>query len=281
MLATRILTALVGIPLFIAVLVVPGGGLFAFAGSVLAGIGISELVRAYRHHDSQRVVPNFLLLAWGSSLPFLVWRFPEMRLEYTLLPVLGAAFLWELGKAWRWGRAPALSNIGYGLFCAFYVGWLMSFLVRLRADGGQVTFGSWQTEQGILWVLWLMAMLWSGDSVAYFVGKLIGRRKIAPSISPAKTVEGSVANLVLCAAVGYWFGGWLGVPSWVSLTAGLGVGIMGQLGDLFESLLKRSLGIKDFGGILPGHGGVLDRFDSLLFSAPWMWGVLTLAGYLR
>ncbi len=279
MLATRILTALVGIPLFIAVLLVPGGGLFAFAGSVLAGVGISELVRAYRHYDSQRIVPNFLLLVWGASLPLLAWLFPEWQLEYTLLPVLGVAFLWELGKAWRRGLAPVLANIGYGLFCALYVGWLMSFLVRLRVAEGQGTLGNWQTEQGILWVLWLMAMLWSGDTIAYFIGKSIGKRKIAPSISPAKTVEGFLANLILCVVVGYWLGGWLGLAGWVSLSAGLGVGILGQLGDLFESLLKRTLGIKDFGGILPGHGGVLDRFDSLLFSAPWVWGILTLAGY--
>ncbi len=280
MLRTRVLTALVGIPLFLAVLIVPGGGLFAVAGSLLAGVGIVELVRAYHQHESPRIRANPLLLAWGACLPLIVWRFPELRLEQTLLPVFGLALLWELARAWRRGIAPALANLGYGLFGALYVGWLLSFLVRLRMNTEPTLVGSWQTEQGVLWVLWLMATLWSGDTGAYFVGKSIGRRKIAPSISPAKTIEGFWADLILCVAVAYGVGRWLGFEGWVALLGGLGVGIFGQLGDLFESLLKRTIGIKDFGGILPGHGGVLDRFDSLLFSAPWVWSVLSWAGYI-
>ncbi|MFN3690931.1 MAG: phosphatidate cytidylyltransferase, partial [Fimbriimonadales bacterium] len=125
---------------------------------------------------------------------------------------------------------------------------------------------------------WLFAMLWVGDSAAYFAGKLIGRRKIAPLISPAKTLEGSLVNLILCVVVGWQGGVWLGLPVGWAVAAGVGVGILGQLGDLFESAMKRSIGIKDFGGILPGHGGVLDRFDSYLFSAPWIWWVVQMAG---
>jgi CDP-diglyceride synthetase len=142
-----------------------------------------------------------------------------------------------------------------------------------RADYTPAPLWGWQVERGALWVLWLLAMLWLGDSGAYFVGRAIGRRKLAPTLSPTKTVEGSLANLALCVLVGWQGGVALGLPLGWAIAGGLGVGVLGQLGDLFESALKRAVGVKDFGGILPGHGGVLDRFDSFLFSAPWVWWV--------
>lgn len=275
MLRTRVLTALVGIPLFLAVLWVPGGWVFAGACSLLVGLGLSEFTRVYRQSGGHRYPLNPILLLWGTSLPLLRRAFPERDLEMSLLPALGVSFIWELGRAWRRGVVPIVPNLGYGLFGALYIGWLMSFVVRLRADLTPATIAGVQLEQGVLWVVWLMAMLWAGDSGAYFVGKFIGKRKIAPSISPAKTIEGSLANLILCAVVGYGVGQVIGVSNAISLFTGIGVGILGQLGDLFESALKRAVGVKDFGGVLPGHGGVLDRFDSLLFSAPFVWGMVS------
>ena len=160
-----------------------------------------------------------------------------------------------------------------------YIGGLFSFGVLLRGDDAPAVLWGWQVERGALWVLWLLAMLWLGDSGAYFVGRAIGRRKLAPTLSPAKTVEGAVANLALCLLVGWQGGVALGLPLGWAIAGGLGVGILGQLGDLFESALKRAVGVKDFGGILPGHGGVLDRFDSFLFSAPWVWWIVQNAAY--
>jgi len=92
-------------------------------------------------------------------------------------------------------------------------------------------------------------------------------------------VEGALANLALCLLVGWQGGVALGLPLGWAIAGGLGVGVLGQLGDLFESALKRAVGVKDFGGILPGHGGVLDRFDSFLFSAPWVWWIVQNAVY--
>lgn len=274
MLRTRVLTAVVGIPLFLVALWAPGGWLFAGVCSLLAGVGILEFRSVYSEREGHRYHLNPVLLVWGASLPLLTRLFPDMALHESLLPVLGASFLWELARAWRQGVAPIVPNLSYALFGALYIGWLMSFAVRLRNDFTPQTMYELPIEQGVLWVVWLMAMLWTGDSGAYFVGKLIGKRKIAPSISPAKTVEGSVANLILCALVGYGVGLAVGVSAPVAIATGLGVGVLGQLGDLFESALKRAVGVKDFGGILPGHGGVLDRFDSLLFSAPFVWWVV-------
>ncbi|MCS7209021.1 MAG: phosphatidate cytidylyltransferase [Fimbriimonadales bacterium] len=279
MLRARLLTALVGIPLMLTAIFAPGGGLFAFALSLLAAIGMLEYQRAYAQADwFPKPCPNPLLLIGGAGLPFLLWMFPELNLVLFLLPALALAMLYELGVAWRTGRQAAAPNIGYGIFGMLYIGWLFSFGTLLRNDSAPILLWGQQVERGTLWTLWLFAMLWSGDSAAYFVGKAIGKHRIARTISPTKTIEGFVANLAFCALIGWQGGIWLGLSSGWAIAAGVGVGILGQLGDLFESALKRSVGVKDFGGVLPGHGGVLDRFDSFLFSAPWLWWVVQAAG---
>lgn len=118
--------------------------------------------------------------------------------------------------------------------------------------------------------LLLLAMipLWVGDSLAYFVGRAIGRHPLAPSISPKKTWEGAIANLLGCAAAAWGLGTWIGVPTPAWLAVGLTTGFLGQAGDLLESAVKRQQDIKDSGELLPGHGGLLDRLDSLLLSLP-------------
>ncbi|MFN7018755.1 MAG: phosphatidate cytidylyltransferase [Fimbriimonadales bacterium] len=279
MLRTRVLTATVGIPLMLVAIFAPGGGAFALTLSILALVGTLEYRRAYSRADwFPRPRPNPVLLFAGAGMPFLFWAFPNLTLFAYLLLAFATAMLMELVAAWRGKSISVVPNIGYGIFGMLYIGWLFSFGVQLRSDTTPATLGGWQTERGALWMLWLFAMLWLGDSGAFFVGKSIGRRKIASLISPAKTLEGSIANLILCVLVGWQGGVWLGLPVGWGITAGVGVGILGQLGDLFESALKRSIGVKDFGGVLPGHGGVLDRFDSFLFSAPWLWWVVQMAG---
>lgn len=272
MLRLRVLTALIGIPLMLVAIFAPGGGLFGLSLSLLALIGSVEFAWTYRAASLQPPVqPNPVLLLAGACLPFMTWWLPDVALARILLPVFLGALLYELGRAWLGRIASVAHNIGYGTFGMLYIGWLFSFGVRLREDYALTTLGAWQVERGALVVLWLFAMLWMGDTAAYFVGKFVGRRKIATLISPAKTIEGFVANLILCVLIGSVGGTMLGyTPTWATV-AGLGVGVLGQLGDLFESALKRAVGVKDFGRILPGHGGVLDRFDSFLFSAPWLW----------
>lgn len=110
--------------------------------------------------------------------------------------------------------------------------------------------------------------IWLGDTLAYLVGKRFGRHLLAPSLSPKKTWEGAMANLAGC-LIGAAFIGWLtSVPIPVALGCGLIAGTLGQVGDLFESALKRQAGVKDTGGLLPGHGGVMDRLDSVYMSVP-------------
>jgi phosphatidate cytidylyltransferase len=140
---------------------------------------------------------------------------------------------------------------------ALYVGGLMQYYLPLRRlpDGG-------------LWVVSLLVLSWVCDSCAYFVGRAFGRRRLAPRISPSKSVEGAAAGLVGAAVVGAIIG--LVLDRGVALMAGYGlaIGVATVIGDLAESGLKRQTGVKDSGVLIPGHGGILDRMDSLLFCAP-------------
>jgi len=130
-------------------------------------------------------------------------------------------------------------------------------------------------EGGQLWILTLLAAIWAGDTLAYFTGKKFGKKKLAPDISPGKTVEGAVGGLaggILGAFLVYFI--FPSLPSGQVLAVGTVAGVFGIIGDLFESSLKRQGGIKDSGKIIPGHGGVLDRFDSLIFAAPAVYYLL-------
>jgi phosphatidate cytidylyltransferase len=122
-------------------------------------------------------------------------------------------------------------------------------------------------------LLFLFGILWLGDTAAMGVGKALGRRKLAPTVSPNKTVEGFfggiAGGLVIGLIMYFWKFAGLGIVHVLVVAAGCSV--FGQLGDLVESMWKRSIGIKDSSAIIPGHGGVLDRFDSLLFAAPFMY----------
>ncbi|OGP15385.1 MAG: hypothetical protein A3I75_01235 [Deltaproteobacteria bacterium RIFCSPLOWO2_02_FULL_50_16] len=147
-------------------------------------------------------------------------------------------------------------------FGALYVGGLLSYVAFLR-----------ELPDGIFWVFLLLAMTWLNDTFAYFAGHWWGRRRLAPKISPGKTIEGFIGGF-LGSAVGFVvFDSIFQNPcSWqqgVVLT--FMVGIFGPMGDLAESLIKRSSGVKDSGSMIPGHGGMLDRIDAILFTAPVMY----------
>ncbi|MFQ5898609.1 MAG: phosphatidate cytidylyltransferase [Candidatus Methylomirabilia bacterium] len=158
-----------------------------------------------------------------------------------------------------WSREPSWAPPAATLLGVLYVNWLLGHAVWLR-----------QLPHGVEWIFLLVWVTWVGESGAYFVGSALGRHKLAPLMSPAKTVEGAVAQLVLsptAALVGRW---WFFPESTLldAVSLGLLLGIAGQLGDLAESFLKRSCRTKDTGALIPGHGGLLDRVDSLLFNAP-------------
>ncbi|HUJ79464.1 MAG TPA: phosphatidate cytidylyltransferase [Nitrospiria bacterium] len=155
--------------------------------------------------------------------------------------------------------ATALPAWSFWLFGALYLGLMLGHVVLLRS-----------LERGADAVLCVLTVTWMIDSAAYFGGRRFGRRQLAPVISPKKTVEGAVAGLaggiVTALVVRAWWTPMLNVTE--SLVAGLLLGCAGQLGDLAESMFKRRAGVKDSAGWIPGHGGLLDKVDSLVFTAP-------------
>src|SRR5207302_6871144 len=153
-------------------------------------------------------------------------------------------------------------RIGMAVLGVVYPGLLLSALVPLRG-----------LDRGEWWIILALTVTWLNDTGAYFAGRAFGRRKLYPRISPSKTWEGaagglaaSVVGALLVKALG-----WLPqLPWWGSVIVGAGAAVLGPVGDLSESMLKRAYGAKDSSGLLPGHGGVLDRVDALLFTAPFV-----------
>jgi phosphatidate cytidylyltransferase len=143
----------------------------------------------------------------------------------------------------------------------FFIGFLLSHvsLIRMRADGTR-------------WVLFLIVTVWTGDISAFLSGTLLGRHKLYPRISPKKTYEGLaggiVGSIIVAVAFSLLFIPQLEIGFCIFLAIALGV--LGQVGDFTESMLKRSAQVKDSGSLIPGHGGMLDRLDSFLFSAPFL-----------
>ena len=172
--------------------------------------------------------------------------------------VFGAA---AIGIASRKPLADVLPGISVSAGGLLMIALPFSYLVRMDS----------RPRVGPVLVLFTLALVWAGDSLAYFVGKSIGRVKMAPALSPKKTWEGAAGNLLGSLIAGAVFAWWQGsaLAPWL-VTAAL-ANVAGQVGDLVESAYKRGAGAKDSGSLLPGHGGMLDRIDSLILAAPVVW----------
>lgn len=155
---------------------------------------------------------------------------------------------------------------GLSVFALVYTAFPPAYMILLRGlpDG-----------EGLYYFFLLTAAIWANDTAAYFFGSAYGRHRLAPSISPQKTYEGAAAGLCGSLLAGTALAAAFGKNPWTSLLLSALIGLCGQAGDLFESMLKRDLGVKDSGQFLPGHGGVLDRFDSLFFAAPVLYYLVT------
>jgi len=177
--------------------------------------------------------------------------------------------------------APAASATGtvYGVL---YCGATLAFVPLLRAmdAGGSAPWA------GTAVVIFPLVVTWVGDSCAYFGGRAWGRRPLAPKVSPKKTIEGGLSGLAGAVASAAAYAAWAfpaagvdHIPILAAAVAGLILGPLGQVGDLAESVLKREAGVKDSGTLLPGHGGIMDRFDAVLFTVPAWYGLLMLWGW--
>jgi phosphatidate cytidylyltransferase len=276
MTGVRVITALILAPAVLAV--VWWAPLWLFAGTValVAALALFEFFALGAQAGMRGYWPWTLLcalllalaqaaqsriqsVALPGSLSFV--RSPEyawISVEHVLL-----LFAVGMGLAATVNRRPVGETLGaVGLSSAglLLVALPVSCMIRVQAE-----------EHGRIWTMFLLWLVWAGDSAAYFVGRAFGRLKMAPEISPKKTWEGAAGNLAGSLLVAAVFARWLDVPGWQLLLAAVLANGAGQAGDLLESAYKRSAGVKDSGAILPGHGGVLDRIDALIFAAPVVW----------
>ncbi len=185
---------------------------------------------------------------------------------------LGAGLVLIFGGALAAGPGTGnLQKLAGGLFLLLFPVWSLAHLgFFLRSDAGRRS------------LLFLLLCVWVCDSAAFYVGSTLGRRKLAPRISPNKTVEGGLGGLMGALATGLVLKAFAFVP-WTfpfTVVASLGIAVVAMTGDLAESLIKRNAGVKDSGSLIPGHGGILDRVDALLFSVPLFYYLLAFAGGL-
>jgi phosphatidate cytidylyltransferase len=261
-LVRRLLSTLILLPLFVW-MVVEGPVWMFGATMVLAGaLGQWEFTGIFDRAGVRTF--RLLGLAGGSAVTASFALPVSERVTFTavLLILLVAGLLRRDG-----GRA-AWEPVAVTLLGIAYVNWLLGYTFWLR-----------DLDAGRDWILLLVSVTWVGETAAYLVGSTLGRHKLAPIISPRKTVEGAVAQLVVSvlAALGAraWFFPALTGES--AIVVGLLLGVAGQAGDLVESAIKRSVGTKDTGRLIPGHGGMLDRIDSLLVNTPVLFYYATYA----
>lgn len=296
---TRIISALVGAPLLLAAVLLRGGPApfdgWPFALLVLAMllVGLHEYFAGCRRLgcDPQDAFGYAAgILFFFLSTPLAPTGFPlALHLTLTLLVVLSLVL--ELLKP----HPEPVKNVAPTWLGVLFVGWLFPFALRLRLLTHNDLAGlhwqlppPWMTpllridwldlREGALLLFFTVVLTTALDSGAYFAGKTLGRHKLAPVVSPGKTWEGAVGGFLAALLLGAAFAQAVQLPLPFALTAGAVVGVLGQLADLSKSAIKREIGIKDFGRLIPGHGGVLDRFDSLLYAAP---AVYWLAMYWR
>ncbi|MCW4453314.1 phosphatidate cytidylyltransferase [Flavobacterium sp. MXW15] len=259
---TRVIAALIMAPAAIcAILLLPTQWLAALAALVFL-TGLWEWLKL----SDVEGLPRTILLALNLVLMvLLVWASAGTLVLFQLTTLIGVA-AWLLGLLWlrffNFGASPGsparVLKLAAGTL-AIVPAWAALVLIHAGGDNGH------------RWLLAALAIVWAADSGAYFAGRSFGKHKLAPRISPNKTIEGLLGGLLAGLLAALLFGGYAGVDGahvgWLLLVAAVAV-LASVLGDLFESLLKRHAGAKDSGNVIPGHGGVLDRIDGVLAALP-------------
>lgn len=284
-LARRVAFAVVAIPLAILVVWV-GGWPLALLVATIAVLGTGEVFDLARSHAIEALRPLGLVVA--ALIPLVCYlqlvntTVADLLADWSafLLPALVVVLL-TIVLALRPATARPLGAIAVTMFGVAYAGALPAFLVLIR-------HGAWPIRSwgGTALVFFPLVVVWVCDTAAMFGGRLVGGAKLAPTISPGKTRSGGIAGLIGGVLVAPLFALWvfprvgIELSLATSCTMALGFAVVGQVGDLAESLLKREAGVKDSSSLIPGHGGVLDRFDSLYFVIPVAAACYRLAGLL-
>lgn len=274
-LAKRVLVALVAAPLAIGMVYVGGLPLALFL-AVASGAGAWELYRIARAGGGDPL--DALGIPVAAAIPIVV-HLDRLQLLRSPAALGGVVFVALLGVViWARGvEGRPLESVAVTVFGALYTGGMLSFGYALRHHRFVV-----EPAAGAALVAFPVVLTWASDIGAYFIGRAFGRSKLLPSVSPGKTRAGAVGGLVITMIVAVAYNLYVLRPTaqmaltpWTAIVFGLLVSVAAQVGDLAESLLKRAGGVKDSSHLLPGHGGVLDRLDSLFFVLPVAYLVLS------
>lgn len=247
--------------------IVEGPVLFQVVFLVVSLFSLNEFYRLVTQKDE--VEPNRVLGMSCGLFLYVVVSFDAILLEplrwqQLIYPLFGSIFFAEL---YRKKKKP-FHNIAFTLVGVLYTVLPFGLLSEIA---------SFRNEYNPGLLLGYFILIWSSDTFAYLVGRKLGKNRLFERISPKKSWEGSIggalASLIMAWLLNLWFPD---IELWIWMMMAIIIVITGTLGDLTESLLKRSLNVKDSGNILPGHGGLLDRFDAILLSAPFVWGLLSL-----
>ena len=256
----RFIAAVIALSIVLPTIVYGGPIGFFVLGLVIVLIGSGELWNMFSKNNS---FPSFLrwVLTAVYGLTFIALFYYSTMITPILIGGLFLLFMTglftvpdnDLGMKWT----------AYSTFGLMYLPFLLSTFVQVRAV----------EKTGLLWLFLTLVLTWSADSGAYFAGRAFGKHKLFERVSPKKTIEGVVGGVFLSTIVAYFFcATWLPeVPVFSSILIGVVWALLSVVGDLVESMMKRAFGVKDSGNIMPGHGGVIDRLDSLLFTFPATW----------
>jgi phosphatidate cytidylyltransferase len=256
MLKHRVITAVVGVPLVI--LAIEFGDPWPWFTLLIAAVALAGTYEFYRMAGFERREPLVYLGLLGALALVLSPHYRNLEFLRTVISAMMLISLICLLR--RPSKETAFRNWAWAMAGAFYVGWMLSYWLNLRG-----------LEDGRNWVYLAMFTTFANDTGAFFIGRAWGKRKLSPAISAAKTWEGAIGGLISAILAAVVIAMVLNHISpfdfkyWQIILLGFLVGVFAQLGDLVESLLKRNTGVKESGNLLPGHGGILDRFDSLIF----------------
>ncbi len=286
----RIATAVVLIPLVLLLVLKAPAYLLVLVSAAVALLAIAEFLKLTTHYTVQPLSS----LTYAYVILFFIFviiatsnRTPLVETTAAIYGITLAAALAPFIFLTAAMRRPEMST-GYpaaaaSVFAFAYIAVPMALLVEIRRQ-----------PAGAIWVIYTLLAVWAGDIFAYFIGKSLGRHRMSPNVSPKKTWEGAIASILASVIVGVlWFQHAPGISAallriglidrrdgifgleqpqlWPIIMLSAAVNIAAQLGDLVESLIKRGAGVKDSGSILPGHGGMLDRIDAMLFAVPVVW----------
>ena len=286
----RIATAVVLIPIVLLLVLRAPLYVLSIVAAAVALLAIAEFLKLVTHYSVEPmtlstyifVVLFFIFVTFASSARTPLVETTAMLYGIVVTAAL-ASFVFMTEAMRRTNLKTAYPTAAASTFAFGYIAIPMALLVAIR-----------QQPAGAIWTIFTLLAVWSGDIFAYFVGKAIGRHRMSPEISPKKTWEGAIASIVASIIIGtLWIHSAPGISStllriglidrrdgmfgleqpqlWPIILLSAVVNVAAQLGDLVESLIKRGAGVKDSGAILPGHGGMLDRIDAMLFAVPVVW----------